>query len=136
VQGGAAVHVAKAKGADEAFESLDGKFVYYATLDTPGIWKAPVAGGEETQVLDWGGQSVWALTGKGICSFDFSGPTGPALKFYDFATGKVTLLREFSKDTRVDRASTALTVSPDGRWILYTQHDQSGSNLMLVENYR
>ena len=95
-----------------------------------------MAGGEEARVLDQGGRSNWALTGQGICFFDLSGSTGPALKFYNLATGKVTPLREFSKDTRVDRSSTALTVSPDGRWILYTQYDQSSSNLMLVENYR
>ncbi len=135
-QGGAAVQVTKTKGGEEAFESLDGKFVYYAKLDVPGVWKVPVAGGEETRVLDRGGQGVWTLTGQGICFFDFSGSTGAAVKFYSFSTGKVTLLREFSKDTQVDRSSTALTVSPDGRWILYTQYDQSGSNLMLVENYR
>jgi hypothetical protein len=29
-----------------------------------------------------------------------------------------------------------LTVSPDGRWILYTQVNQSGSDLILVENFR
>jgi Tol biopolymer transport system component len=134
--GGAAVQVTRAKGGREAFESLDGKFVYYAKLDAPGIWKVPVAGGEETRVLDRGGQSVWALTDQGICFFDLGGSTGPALKFYNFATGKVALLREFSKDTRVDTDSTVLTVSPDGRWILYTQFDHAGSNLMLVENYR
>jgi len=27
------------------------------------------------------------------------------------------------------------TVSPDGRWILYAQLDQSGSDVMLVENF-
>ena len=134
-QGGTALQLTK-NGAREAFESLDGKSVYYAKLDAPGIWKVPVAGGEETRVLDRGGQSVWALTGQGICFFDFSGSTGPALKFYNFATGKVTLLREFSKDTLLETAATTLTVSPDGRWILYTQYDQSGSNLMLVENFR
>ena len=96
----------------------------------------PVAGGEEAPVLDRGRSSIWALAGKGICFFDLSDPAGSALKFYNFATGKTTLLRQFSKDTRVDRDSTALSVSPDGRWILYTQIDQSGSNLMLVENYR
>jgi hypothetical protein len=95
-----------------------------------------VEGGEETRVLDRGGESIWALTGQGICFFDVSGSTGAALKFYNFATGKVTLIRELSKDAQVDTLSTALTVSPDGRWILYTQYDQSGSNLMLVENYR
>jgi len=136
VQGGTAVQVTKTKGGEEAFESLDGKFVYYAKLDVLGIWKVPVAGGEETRVLDQGGRNNWALTGHGICFFDLSGSTGITLKFYNFATGKVTLLRELSKDTRIDMSSTALTVSPDGRWILYTQYDQSGSNLMLVENYR
>jgi len=138
-QGGAAAQVTKTKGraeAFEAFESLDGKFVYYAKYDAPGIWRVPVAGGEETRVLDRGGQSIWALTGQGICFFDVSGSTGAALKFYNFATGKVTLLWEFSKDTRVETGETALTVSTDGRWILYTQIDQSASNLMLAENFR
>jgi dipeptidyl aminopeptidase/acylaminoacyl peptidase len=134
-QGGAAIQVTKMQGAREAFESLDGQSVYYAKLGVPGVWKVPVAGGAETPVLDRGGQSVWDLTGHGICFFDFSS-TGPALKFYSFATGKVILLSEFSRDTLIDRAETALTVSPDGRWILYAQYDQSTSNLMLVENYR
>jgi Tol biopolymer transport system component len=135
-QGGAAVQLTTAKGAREAFESLDGRFVYYAKLDVSGIWKVPVAGGEETRVLDRGGQGIWALTGQGICFYDFSSSAGAALKFYNFATGKVTLLKEFSKDTPIDTSNSVLTVSPDGRWILYTQLDQSGSNLMLVENYR
>jgi Tol biopolymer transport system component len=135
-QGGAAVPVTTTNGGQEAFESPDRKFVYYAKLDPPSIWKVPVAGGEETRVLDRTGQNSWALSGQGICFFDFSGSSGTALKFYNFATGRVTLLREFSKSTQVERASTALTVSPDGRWILYTQLDQSSSDLMLVENYR
>jgi Tol biopolymer transport system component len=135
-QGGAAVQVTKTRGSLEAFESLDGKFVYYARWDAPGIWKVPVEGGEETRVLDRGGQGCWALTGQGICFFDLSGSTGTTLKVHSFATRKVTLLREFSRDTQVDTISTALTVSPDGRWILYTQLDQSGSNVVLVENFQ
>jgi hypothetical protein len=78
---------------------------------------------------------LWALTGQGIAFFDTGDSTGRALKFYRFSTGKVTLLRGFSKNTGAG-GGTALTVSPDGRWILYTQLDQSGSNLMLVENFR
>jgi hypothetical protein len=49
--------VTKIEGAREAFESLDGRFVYYANVDAPGIWKVPVAGGEETRVLDRGGRT-------------------------------------------------------------------------------
>jgi WD40 repeat protein len=134
-QGGAVVQVTKAKGAEEAFESLDGKFVYYAKVGAPGIWKVPVAGGEETQVIDRSVWNFWALTGQGICFFDLEDLTRPALKFYSFSTGKVALIRGFSKNIPAS-GGTALTVSPDGRWILYTQRDQSGSNLMLVENFR
>jgi hypothetical protein len=81
-------------------------------------------------------ENHWTLTPQGICFFDLSNAAGPALKFYSFATHRRTLLRQFSKGTRVDLVSTALSVSPDGRWILYTQLDQAGSNLVLVENFR
>ena len=30
----------------------------------------------------------------------------------------------------------AIAVSPDGRTILYTQRDEAGSDLMVVENFR
>jgi hypothetical protein len=95
-----------------------------------------VEGGEETQVLDASTESLWALTEQGVCFFDLKNPAAPALRFYSFTEGKTTLLRQFPNDTRIDTSSTALTVSPDGRWILYTQYDQSGSNLMLVDDYR
>jgi hypothetical protein len=29
-----------------------------------------------------------------------------------------------------------LTVSPDRHWVLFSQMDQQGSDLMLVENFR
>ena len=29
-----------------------------------------------------------------------------------------------------------MTVSPEGQTILYSQYDESGSDLMLVENFR
>jgi hypothetical protein len=140
-QGGKAIPVGKTEGTDEAFESLDGKSVYYAKLHVPGIWKVPVAGGEATLVCDRARRSMWALTRQGICFFNLRTPpriysTGAAVKFFNFATGKETLLRESSQDTLVETGETELTVSSDGRWILYTQVDRLSGNLVLVENFR
>ena len=74
------------------------------------------------------------MTEQGIFFFDISNRAAPILKFYSFAASNATVFRAFSKDTEID--ATGLSVSPDGRWILYTQFDQSGSDLMLVENFR
>jgi Tol biopolymer transport system component len=135
-EGGPAVQVTK-RGGTEAFESTDGKFVYYAQYHTPGIWRVPVEGGEETQVLDQSGMGRWALADQGICFLDFRAPPIPVIKMYGFASGRVSMIRQFPKGTPLDYVSeSAIAVSPDGRWIIYTQLDQTGSNLMLVENYR
>jgi Tol biopolymer transport system component len=134
-QGGAAVQVSGAKG-EEAFESSDGKSVYYAKSNAPGIWKVAADGGEESRILDQPRESLWALTDQGICFFDLGNLAGPVLNFYSFDRRKLRVLRQFSRETRLDTFSTALSVSPDGRWILYTQLDQSGSDLMLLDNFR
>jgi hypothetical protein len=134
--GGAAIRVTHRGGA-EAFESFDGKLVYYAKRGPrDGIWQVPVEGGQETQVLNHGRQSLWALTERGIYFGEMSSSALPVLKFYRFATHHVETFREFSKETRFDASSTTFSVSPDGQWIIYTQLDQSSSDLILMENYR
>jgi len=132
--GGAALPVTK-KGGREAFQSLDGKFVYYAKLGSRGIWKVPTDGGEETQVFSEGEQGLWALTEGGIYFLD-ERVTPPMVKFYSLAARKTEIFKQFPKDTRLDQDSTSLSVSRDGQWILYTQLDQANSDLRLMENYR
>jgi Tol biopolymer transport system component/predicted Ser/Thr protein kinase len=133
-EGGQAVQVTK-KGGFAAFESLDGRTLYYAKgRDVPGLWKVPVEGGEETLVLEqlavglWG---YWGLTAEGIYFYDAS---TKAIEFFSFATHKVTQIAKPEKEPV--RFNVGLAVSPDGRWILYAQMDQSSSNIMLVENFR
>jgi 2-succinyl-5-enolpyruvyl-6-hydroxy-3-cyclohexene-1-carboxylate synthase len=118
-----------------AFESEE-KFVYFAKPAEPGIWRVPAMGGEETQVLDQVPALGWALSGKGICFFDVTSPVGPVIKFYELATRKQRAIHQFPKDTIIHLGESALSVSPDGRWILYTKVDQAGSDLMLVDNFR
>ena len=50
-QGGTPVQVTK-NGGVYAIESGDRRFLYFAKVDQPGIWKMPLNGGDEERVLD------------------------------------------------------------------------------------
>jgi Tol biopolymer transport system component/predicted Ser/Thr protein kinase len=134
-QGGDTVQVTKG-GGREAFESVDGKLLFYSKSQGPGIWSVPVEGGEETQVINKAGQSIWGVARDGICFFDWKDAVHPLMQFYNFRDRRWTTLYEFPQGTLLDGGNTAISVSPDERWILYTQIDQAGSNLVLVENFR
>jgi hypothetical protein len=124
-------------GGYEAFESPDGKLVYYSKLERPGIWRVAVEGGEETPVLGKASSGMWALAKDGIYFFDWKDVLRPVIQSYSFSSRRSTTFYEFSRGTNLDNSSnTAISISPDGRWILYTQIDQAGSNLVLVENFR
>jgi YD repeat-containing protein len=137
VEGGQATQVTK-QGGFEGFESMDGKLFYYAKgRSVPGIWQAPVTGGAETPVLDHnkaGYWRFWAVTQKGIYFATANEPTRPVIEFFNFTTLKVTTIAAL--DRPLSPSEPGLTVAPNGRSILFAQMDQSGSDLMLVENFR
>ena len=64
--------------------------------------------------------------------YHFGCGTGPELplSLLDAATGRDRLLG------RVERPGQGLTVSPDGKTILYTKTVREGSDLMMIENFR
>jgi Tol biopolymer transport system component len=134
-QGGNSVQVTKA-GGREAFESLDGKLLFYSKYQKPGVWSAPMEGGKEAQVLEKAAQGTWGVARGGICFFNWKDAVHPVMQVYKFRDRRSTTLYEFPLGTLLDRNSPAISVSPDERWILYTQIDQAGSNLVLVENFR
>jgi Tol biopolymer transport system component len=135
-EGGPAVQVTQ-NGGLAAFESPDGQFVFYAKFTEPGIWRVPVEGGEETLVLDllqpgfWG---YWVVVDEGIYFLNAEAEPRPAIEFYRFATRQVT--RVFVPEKDPVYGEPGLALSPDGRWILYVQVDQTQSDIMLVENFR
>lgn len=135
--GGQAVQVTK-QGGFEAFESPDGKLLYYTKGRGPGgIFQIPVAGGEERQVpelLSAGYWRYWAVVNEGIYFVSPVPTARPAIKFFSFATRRVTQIGVLERDPL--QGPPGLTVSPDGRWVLYSQADQSISDIMLVENFR
>jgi Tol biopolymer transport system component len=133
-EGGQAVQVTR-QGGREAFESFDGKFVYYTKgFGLPGIWKVPVAGGNEIRVLDEALQGFWALLDKGIYFVNLKATPHATIEFFNFATGRTTQIAVVEKELQLVYPS--LAVSPDGRSLLYVQVDSFESDIMLAENFR
>jgi len=137
-EGGQAMQVTR-QGGFEAFESADGKFIFYSKwIGPPGIWRAPVEGGEETLVLDLqktGHRRSWAIAEKGVYFAAAETATRSVVEFFSFATGRVER-RVATLERAIKQGPPGLEVSPDGRWLLYTRIDQSGSDIMLMENFR
>ena len=119
-------------------ESPDGKFLFYfKSLADSSLWRIPVAGGQASKILE--GVSNYlnlAIVYSGVFFVPARGTTaGSSLQFLSFATNKIRPVANFEKPLAIV-ALGGLSVSPDGRWILYTEFDQAGSELMLVENFR
>lgn len=122
-------------GGFEAFESTDGKVIYFAKQREKGIWKISPSGGGETRVLEsvtWGS---WSLFADGICLLSNRGPSQSTLEFFSFATSQ---LRPFGRveHPRAFRGSPGFAVSADGRWVLHGQVDKEDNDIMLLENFR
>ena len=130
--GGEAVQVTR-KGGYVALESPDSQWVYYTkSVMASSLWKVPRDGGEETQVLESVFGRAFAIVNEGIYFIPRPDSAGRySIQFFNFATKKIRSI------TTIERpAGYFLSISPDGRWILYSQTDQVGSDLMLVENFR
>ena len=134
---GPAVQVTK-QGGFEGFESPDGKYFYYAKgRDVPGIWRIPVEGGVETPVVDHHGAGFWrswAVTAEGIYFVTAEMPARPIIEFFSFGAGDVRQVAILERP--VHPRVWGFSVSPDRRWILYTQTDESSSDIMLLEKFR
>jgi Tol biopolymer transport system component/DNA-binding winged helix-turn-helix (wHTH) protein len=123
------------RGGYNAFESPDGRYLYYAKKGEPGLWRYGLLGAEdETLVLgalepfDWGN---WALTRDGIY-FIRREDVGPTIRFYSFLSGRSSPIATLDEVPE----QPSLAVSPDGRVLLYTHVDRNESDILLVEDFR
>ena len=79
-------------------------------------------------------RELWTVRQEGIYYFTAPNDKGiSALCFYEFSSGKTN---EILKTERMVTGLGDLAISPNGRTILYSQMDEGGSDLMLVENFR
>jgi len=132
--GGEAVQITRNSG-DIPQESSDGKFLYYMKgwPDAVSVWRASVDGNREAKVLDSvHSEGQWAVGKEGIYFFRPPDKMGNSeICFYEFATGQIRKVLTIQRPV-----NNRIAVSPDGRTILYPQYDESGSVLMLVNNFR
>jgi len=133
-EGGEATQITRSEGNYLPTESPDGKTLYYChKVPEKGIWKIPVQGGEAVQVTGPYSPQLCAMTLTAQGLYYTAAPDSSnkySIQFVSFSTGQsrpvVVSDRPF--------VNLALSVSPDGRWLLYGQ-SESDSDLMLIENF-
>jgi eukaryotic-like serine/threonine-protein kinase len=128
--GGKAVQLTKQRGGP-GIESTDGRYFYYHIIAVPELWSVPVEGGEEALVTreDVNFMNYWALGVKGLY-FGGEADNQPILKLFHFETGRSSQVAKLARSPR------RLSLTSDGRWLLYDQVDRSESDIMLIENFR
>jgi Tol biopolymer transport system component len=132
--GGDAIALAKDTNAINPRESLDGKTVYFASSYEGSMLKQvalPAQPGTESEVHGLprlNSADLWTLTSGGIYFVPAEAPK--SLRYFDFATRQIRSIFEVDKDF-----DGAPSVSPDGRWILYSQAGDMTGDIMLVDHF-
>ena len=132
-QGGSPTRITK-NGGMSPVESPDGQFLYYSKYEQGGVWRMPLQGGQETEILkdvEGGSWPNWGVTADGIYYLKFGEFPVVTIDFFEFATGKSIPVWTLEKEP-----GWGLSLSHDGKSLVYIQNEFSESNLMLVRNFR
>jgi serine/threonine protein kinase len=120
-------------GGSVPYESIDGKTLFFIHEGgSSPLMALPLAGGSERKVIDCvPAPSGYAIGSAGVYHFG-CGADRAAVPLYlrDLGTGRDRLLGTF------ENGQGGLTVSPDGKTIIYSRIVGEGSDLMMIENFR
>jgi Tol biopolymer transport system component len=131
--GGKAEQVTR-NGGYIAFETPDGKYLYYGKgRGETTLWRIPSGGGEEVQVLDNVDPSNFAVCALGVVILNMQARPRPGIEFYSFATRKRTSLPVLPKNGKVIGSGTSISVSPDGKWMVYHMEGPISSSIRARE---
>jgi Tol biopolymer transport system component len=130
--GGEAEQVTREGGASPDV-SPDGRWLYYLKeTPTPSLWRRPLGGGAEAQVAPSIYRYNFAPADNGVYLVKFEPGTASAEVLYlDLAAGSTTPVFRMDKPPDL-----GLSLSPDGKSLLFAQLDYSGQDLMIVENFK
>ena len=117
-------------GGFSALEAFDGETLYYTKSDERGLWM--LRDGIESRLIDASiGFADYAVTPTGIYYGRKDIGSGDAIYRYRFSDGTTEEVFRPAK-----RLGIGLDVSPDGRYLVYTQFDREESDLLLLEGLR
>ncbi len=123
------------QGGFAAFESYDGKMVYYSRFEG-GIWRVPIDGGPEERVTEALHLAYWgdfAVTETGLYLLDVDADPSPTILYYNFQTRQLMPVLRL-KQNPIPWAAN-LAASRDGRTLLFAE-GESKSSLTMVENFQ
>jgi Tol biopolymer transport system component/DNA-binding winged helix-turn-helix (wHTH) protein len=135
VTGGDATLLAGSLDFANAIDSVDGNVLYFPARQGDGnmMMLAPDRPGTTArQVPQMPGiaeLSQWAVVAEGIYFTRFDNPR--TISFYDFATRHAREVFKVDKDL-----DAGMSISPDGRYMLYSQVDEANAGIMLVDHFR
>ena len=102
-----------------------------------GISRVPSTGGNEEQIASRVPYRYWTIFNGSLVYVRYTESGDAVIEMMNLTTRAVTLLRRLNPDTELSDLSVPyMPVSPDGRWLLLTKNDRSGSDVMLLENFR
>ena len=116
--------------------SPDGRHLYYAKpAPVQGIWEVPFEGGQEVQVVDRGTQLNFDVAENGIFMMDPSAKPQATVEMFSFASRQIVPVAWLPPGVRVEGASY-LTVTRDGRSMLYSRFDQWQGDIEMLREFR
>lgn len=115
-------------------ESFDGETLYFSraikgyrweldmvSIRRPGTMTAV----KELPTVDY---NVWAIAPGGMYFVDFD--ANKTIRYFDFSTKQIRPIMDVGK-----AVDGGLSVSPDGRWVLYVQKEDYNEDIMLVDQF-
>jgi Tol biopolymer transport system component len=113
-------------------ESVDGTRVFYSDGST-GLKSVSTRGGDVQEIQELESSSDRWTPGKTGIYFIDDSQARPALKLYEYATGKV--LHIIDLPGRVQDWGTGLSISADGSTVVFAVNDLMTGDLMLVNEF-
>lgn len=125
--------------------SPDGKLLYYvrraAGVDDPNavIWRMPLDAGEDQSEEVFTlprnlPDSHWTVGERGVYFLNPDAKGGPAVSVFDPKTRLMETVVRLKHE--IPPRGNSLAVSKGDEWLLFTQRETVGSDIMLVENFR